>query len=64
MGSLGLAVAAAFAASDEFHQSFVPTRSASVHDVMLDVFGAIVGLAVAYFIVEKTGPDLRDSPSV
>jgi VanZ family protein len=37
-------VAAAFAASDEFHQSFVPSRTASVHDVMLDCIGALVAV--------------------
>src|SRR5207302_9150556 len=34
-------ITAAFAASDEFHQSFVPTRTASAHDVMIDCFGAL-----------------------
>ena len=35
-------VCAAFAASDEFHQSFVSTRTASLHDVMIDCIGAFV----------------------
>jgi VanZ family protein len=35
---------ALFAASDEFHQSFVPSRTASVHDVMIDICGALIGL--------------------
>jgi VanZ family protein len=30
-----LAIAAAFACSDEFHQIFVPGRGASVHDVLI-----------------------------
>lgn len=29
-----------YAAADEFHQAFVPTRTASVSDVFLDVLGA------------------------
>jgi VanZ family protein len=37
-------VAAGFAASDEFHQSFVPTRTASPRDVMIDCFGALVAV--------------------
>jgi VanZ family protein len=41
-------LAAAFAASDEFHQSFVPTRTASLHDVMIDCIGALVGLAMCW----------------
>jgi VanZ family protein len=37
-------IAAAFAASDEFHQSFVATRTASAHDVMIDCIGALVAV--------------------
>lgn len=35
-----------FAISDEVHQSFVPGRTASVIDVVLDVLGIGLGLAV------------------
>jgi len=38
--------AAVFAASDEFHQSFIPTRTASVHDVIIDCTGALFAVAV------------------
>jgi VanZ family protein len=38
------AVAALYAASDEYHQSFVPTRGASVRDVFIDACGACVGI--------------------
>src|SRR5437588_5188629 len=37
---------AIFAASDEFHQSFVPSRTSSSIDVMIDVTGALIGLAI------------------
>ena len=37
---------AIFAASDEFHQSFVPSRTSSPIDVMIDVTGALIGLAI------------------
>ena len=40
---LGCAV---FAASDEFHQSFVKSRTPSVRDVFLDISGAILGLLI------------------
>ncbi len=33
-----------YAATDEFHQSFVPARDASVRDVLLDTSGAIFAL--------------------
>lgn len=42
-----LVISALYAASDEYHQSFVPSRGASVHDVMIDTCGALVGLALA-----------------
>jgi VanZ family protein len=32
-----------YAASDEWHQSFVPSRTASLADVTIDSFGAICG---------------------
>jgi VanZ family protein len=37
-------VAVAFAASDEWHQSFVPSRQGSPWDVLLDAGGAAVAL--------------------
>jgi len=39
-----LVVAGAFAALDEFHQSFVASRTGSPRDVMIDICGAVVGL--------------------
>src|SRR5438552_18882821 len=42
--SCAFLVAAAFAMSDEYHQSFVPTRTASAHDVMIDCIGALVAV--------------------
>jgi VanZ family protein len=40
---LGCAV---FAASDEFHQTFIKSRTPSVRDVFLDIGGAFVGLLI------------------
>jgi VanZ family protein len=42
---------AILAATDEFHQSFVPSRTASPIDVMIDICGAIVGLAICWAFV-------------
>lgn len=41
-----LAFCAFHAMLDEWHQSFVPSRVASVADVLLDAFGAALGLAL------------------
>ncbi len=40
-------IAIAYAATDEFHQLFVPGRGARVVDVMIDSAGAAMGLALA-----------------
>jgi VanZ family protein len=41
-------VSALFAASDEFHQSFIPSRTASSKDVMIDICGTLVGLFICW----------------
>ena len=43
---LALGLAVLYAASDEFHQRFVPSRTSSGWDVLLDAIGGSVGLAV------------------
>jgi len=35
-------------ASDEFHQSFVPSRTGSPNDVMIDICGALIGPAYLF----------------
>jgi VanZ family protein len=46
-------VAAAFAASDEYHQSFVPSRTASAHDVMIDCIGAFVAVLLCWIFARR-----------
>ena len=38
-----------YAATDEFHQSFVPTRTARVADVFIDTAGGALGLLALWF---------------
>jgi hypothetical protein len=45
--------AAAFAASDEYHQSFVPSRTASAHDVMIDCIGAFVAVLLCWIFARR-----------
>lgn len=45
---LPLAAIALMAAGDEWHQQWIPGRSADVHDWMADVAGATVGLTYTY----------------
>ena len=44
--AVALVIASVWAASDEYHQSFVPSRTASPIDVMIDICGATIGLLV------------------
>ena len=46
---VALGMSAAYGATDEIHQLFVPTRGPSVHDVVIDSCGAAVGLALAFW---------------
>lgn len=43
-----LLLAALYACSDEWHQSFVPSRTGTVDDVLLDSAGAAVGLLLLW----------------
>ena len=43
-----LLTCALFAATDEFHQSFVASRTASPIDVLIDVCGALIALALCW----------------
>lgn len=40
-----------YGASDEFHQSFVPARSAELHDVFVDAIGVVAGVLLAIWVM-------------
>lgn len=44
-----LGVVVVYSLSDEFHQSFVPSRGASLHDSMIDSVGGLLGLAIVWW---------------
>ena len=46
--AFALAFAALYAATDEFHQAFVSTRTGSLVDVLWDTSGAALGLCLAW----------------
>jgi VanZ family protein len=48
---------AVFAATDEFHQSFVVSRTAAYSDVLIDAAGALVGLLICWRRFRRTGMD-------
>jgi len=43
-------VAGLFSLTDEYHQSFVPGRTASIKDCGIDTFGALVAMALLYAV--------------
>jgi len=42
----GMGIALVYAVSDEYHQSFVPGRSAAVIDVLFDLAGILIAAAL------------------
>ena len=54
---LALAIVFLYAASDETHQLFVPTRTAHVTDVLIDTAGGAAGLLVRWWFGRQRKPD-------
>ena len=48
---ISLILGAIYAISDEFHQSFIPDRSSSFFDVIIDTSGVIFGILIAISIL-------------
>lgn len=48
---ISLLTAAAYAATDELHQLFVPGRSGRISDVCIDTIGVAIGLLILYFVL-------------
>jgi VanZ family protein len=55
LGAIVLAafLATAYGASDEWHQSYVPSRDPDPNDVVADAAGAVFGAAVAAVILRR-----------
>ncbi|MFL6527443.1 MAG: VanZ family protein [Chthoniobacterales bacterium] len=51
--------AAIYAASDEFHQSFIPSRTSSPHDVLIDCVGAAFAIAICWGAARSYQPATR-----
>jgi len=51
--TVSLLLAVAYALTDEFHQSFVPSRTATIHDSMIDAAGAIMALGILWYSHRK-----------
>ena len=53
LAGAALLTCAIFAASDEFHQSFVASRTASASDVLIDICGAMIGLTICVAVARR-----------
>ena len=53
IAGIALITSALFAISDEFHQSFVPSRTPSENDVLIDICGAIIGIAICWAFARR-----------
>ena len=51
--SLSILASTAYGISDEFHQYFVPCRTADVMDALADMVGSCIGVMAYFLIVEK-----------
>jgi VanZ family protein len=56
------AAVAVYALSDEFHQLFVPSRTASLADVTIDSFGGFCGILWSYLNTQRNRPAPDETP--
>jgi VanZ family protein len=56
-------IAGAYSLTDEFHQLFVPNRTASLVDCAIDTTGAILGLLLVYLVTRRLQAAKRSTAS-
>jgi VanZ family protein len=56
-----LLLAAVFAASDEYHQTFVPSRGPSIQDVLLDTSAAAAAQLILWRWLKRATPSQPDA---
>jgi VanZ family protein len=59
---LGLVIIVCYALLDEFHQSFVPSRTASLYDSAIDVVGGLTVLLIFKLCDKRIGREKRTIP--
>jgi VanZ family protein len=62
-GLIAIVLATTYGVSDEFHQLFVPGRSADRYDVLADCVGATMGAAIGWFLSALGRWGILDSSS-
>jgi VanZ family protein len=61
--TLSLLLAMLYSLSDEFHQSFVPSRTASIHDSLIDSAGALIALTIIWLRQRKPAAAINSRPA-
>jgi VanZ family protein len=56
-------VATFYAATDEYHQSFVPSRVSSLHDVLIDMCGAAIAVTILSLANRNRPPNPTAAPA-
>ena len=62
-GTLGFVCTVLVAALDEFHQSFLPSRTGTFRDVVLDSFAALVAQIVLFLILQRRNSGIEGTSS-
>jgi VanZ family protein len=62
VSAVAFLVAALFAASDEYHQAFMPSRTSSVRDALIDCLGALVAVLICATISRARGSASSNAP--
>ena len=57
-------ITAAVASLDEWHQTFIPSRTGTIHDVILDSCAAIAAQILVYFFLRSRDRDTAEPASV
>ena len=57
---LALAAVVIYAATDEWHQSFVPNRTGAVRDVLIDTVGGVAGLGGLWWLHRRRRKTTND----
>ena len=55
----GALIAVLYACTDEYHQSFVPGRTSTIHDVLIDSYGISLALIVSVFMLIAHASDRK-----
>lgn len=64
LGLFSIGISVIYAATDEFHQTFVPGRSGEIRDVLIDSLGALIGFLIFILIIKIYNTRIRKQISL